>query len=268
MKKDENGTGAKKPPFKTSADKLFDENANGKDRSSIARIRGYLLAGILVTAPITITVYLTYIFLSFVDTKVGLILPDEWYRALYGHTTIPGIGLIVAITFFVCVGWLATNFLGRIVIMVSEKILARMPIIRTIYGATKQVLETVMTSQSNAFREVVMFEYPRKGIWSVGFVTGTSEGEVQEKTEQETMNIFLPTTPNPTSGFLLFIPRKDLIFMEMTVEEGIKLVVSGGMISPDPSARHERKRLRETGEGISANSANKASKKENRKQDK
>lgn len=234
MKNEGKNPGVKKPAYKTSADKLFQENINGKDRSTIARLRGYLLAGILVTAPITITVYLTYLFLTFVDAKVGLVLPAEWYQALYGRATIPGIGLIVAVTFFICIGWFATNFLGRILIQISEKILARMPIIRTIYGATKQVMETVMTSQSNAFREVVMFEYPRQGIWSIGFVTGISEGEVQEKTEQETVNIFQPTTPNPTSGFLLFIPKKDLIFLDMSVEEGIKLVVSGGMISPDP----------------------------------
>ena len=250
-KKDHRNPGIKQPLYKSSADKLFQENIKGRDRSTMARLRGYLLAGILVTAPITITVYLTYNFLAFVDNNVAHVLPEEWYRALYGHTTIPGVGLIVAILFFVLVGWFATNFLGRFIIHISERILARMPIIRTVYSATKQVFETVMTSQSNAFREVVMFEYPRKGIWSIGFVTGTSEGEVQDLTEQETMNIFLPTTPNPTSGFLLFIPKKDLIFLEMTVEEGIKLVVSGGMIAPEP--KKQNKIQKETDEKLLAN---------------
>lgn len=246
----------KKPAYKTSADKLFHENIKDRDRSTVARIRGYLLAGILVTAPITITVYLTYLFLTFVDAKVALVLPADWYQALYGRATIPGIGLFVAITFFICVGWFATNFLGRIVILISEKILARMPIIRSIYGATKQIMETVMTSQSNAFRDVVMLEYPRRGIWTLGFVTGVSEGEVQEVTADEVVNIFVPTTPNPTSGFLLFVPRQDLIFLEMSVEEGIKLVVSGGMITPDPNRPRQKKPGSENKTTLPANGDN------------
>lgn len=232
--KDNKNPGIKQPLYKSSADKLFQENIKDKDRSTMARLRGYLLAGILVTAPITITVYLTYLFLTFVDGKVALVLPTDWYHALYGKATIPGIGLIVAVTFFICVGWFATNFLGRLLILISEKILARMPIIRTIYGATKQVLETVMTSQSNALREVVMFEYPRKGSWSMGFVTGSAIPQVGQTIGEETLNVFIPTAPLPTQGFLLFIPKKDLIFLDITVEEGIKLVVSGGMLKPDP----------------------------------
>ena len=217
---------------RSSAEKLFQENIAGRDRSAMARIRGYLLAGILVTAPITITVYLTYLFLTFIDSKVAKLLPDDWYEMLYGETTVPGIGLILALAFFVCIGWFATNFLGRIFIKLSEYVVDRMPIVRTIYAATKQVFETIMASKSNAFREVVMLQYPREGIWSVGFVTGTSKGEIQDHTAQETVNVFLPTTPNPTSGFLLFVPKKDVIYLEMTVEEGIKMVVSAGMITP------------------------------------
>lgn len=256
MEDDGKNPGIKKPAYKTSADKLFQENIKDKDRSTVARLRGYLLAGILVTAPITITVYLTYLFLTFIDSKVAMVLPADWYHALYGKATIPGIGLFVAITFFICVGWFATNFLGRLLILISEKILGRMPIIRSIYGATKQIMETVMTSQSNAFRDVVMLEYPRKGIWTLGFVTGVSEGEVQELTKDEIVNIFVPTTPNPTSGFLLFVPKHDLIFLEMSVEEGIKLVVSGGMITPDPKKRRQKKSPSETAGVLPANGEN------------
>ncbi|MCD8497810.1 MAG: DUF502 domain-containing protein [Alphaproteobacteria bacterium] len=196
------------------------------------RLRGYLLAGILVTAPITLTVYLTYLFLTFIDAKVASILPLEMYETYYARTTIPGVGLLVAIVFFMTVGWFATNFLGRTVIRVSEYIVDKMPIIRTIYGAIKQIMETIMASQGNAFREAVMLEYPRKGIWSIGFVTGKAEGEVQRLTENEVVNVFLPTTPNPTSGFLLFVPKKDLVFLEMSVEDAVKLVVSAGIINP------------------------------------
>lgn len=218
------------------AELVIKENAN--EHHLIARLRRYFLAGIVVTAPITITIYLAYLFLTIVDNQVAKILPKQWYEYLYGQATFPGLGLFIALLFFIVVGWLATNFLGRIFIRFSESIVDRMPIIRTIYGAIKQIFETIMASQSNAFREVVMFEYPRKGIWSLGFVTGRTEGEVQRLTDEEVLNVFLPTTPNPTSGFLLFVPKKDLVFVNMSVEEGVKMVVSAGIITPpDPSQR-------------------------------
>lgn len=203
--------------------------------SIFSKLRGYFLAGILVTAPISITLYLTWGLLKFIDSKVSSVIPAEYYR----ETTVPGLGLIIAIAFFIVVGWFAKNFLGRVVIQTSEYILDKMPVIRTIYGATKQIFETVMGAQSQAFREVVMFEFPRKGIWALGFVTGVSKGEVQRLTEDEVVNVFFPTTPNPTSGFLIFIPKKDLVVMEMTVEEAIKMIVSGGILTPpDPVGKH------------------------------
>tara|TARA_R110001592_G_scaffold79054_5_gene236814 strand:- start:32834 stop:33547 length:714 start_codon:yes stop_codon:yes gene_type:complete len=208
------------------------EEPNSNAVGPMGRLRRYFLTGILVTAPISITIYLTYIFLTFVDSKVGRFLPEEWYDALYGHTTIPGLGLVIVIAVFIVIGWLATNFLGRIFIRLSEYIVDQMPVVRTLYSAIKQIFETIMASQSNAFREVVMLEYPRRGVWSIGFVTGTSEGEVQKLTAQETVNVFVPTTPNPTSGYLLFVPKTELKYLEMSVEEGVKLVVSAGIITP------------------------------------
>lgn len=217
---------------KTSSEKILDEDLNPRSRGPIARLRGYLLAGILVTAPITITIYLTYLFLSFIDSKVVHLLPSEWYNALYADTTIPGLGLVIVITVFIAIGWFATNFMGRLFLRLSEYIVDKMPVVRTLYNAIKQIFETIMASQSNAFREVVMLEYPRRGVWSIGFVTGTTEGEVQEHTAQETVNVFVPTTPNPTSGYLLFVPKAELKYLNMSVEEGVKLVVSAGIITP------------------------------------
>ncbi|HPF78413.1 MAG TPA: DUF502 domain-containing protein, partial [Alphaproteobacteria bacterium] len=150
----------------------------------------------------------------------------------YLPVEVPGLGLIIAVVFFIVVGWFARNFLGRLLVRISEYIVERLPVISTIYGAIKQIFETVMASQSDAFKEVVMFEYPRKGMWVMGFVTGSTKGEVQSLTDTEVVNVFLPTTPNPTSGFLLFVPKKDLTYMNMTVEEGIKMIVSGGIITP------------------------------------
>ncbi len=216
-----------------SKDKSTEQEPHHGSKTTFAtRLRRYLLTGIVVTAPISITIYLTYIFLTFIDSHVTKLFPDQWYEGLYGGTTIPGLGLIAAITFFILVGWFATNFLGRLIIRISEYIVDRMPIIRSIYGALKQIFETIMATQSNAFRECVLIEYPRKGVWSIGFLTGTTEGEVQRITGDEVLNVFVPTTPNPTSGFLLFVPRKDIHILGMTVEEGIKMIVSAGILTP------------------------------------
>jgi uncharacterized membrane protein len=207
-----------------------EEDSNGK--KLFTHIRGYFLTGVLVTAPLAITIWVTLWFLDFVDKNVTGLIPPRYNPDYYLPFDIPGLGLLIAIVFFITVGWFARNYFGRVMIRVSEYILDKMPIVRTIYGALKQIFETVMASQSQAFRDVVMFEYPRKGIWVMGFVTGTTKGEVQSLTDTEVVNVFLPTTPNPTSGFLLFVPRKDLIFMQMGVEEAIKMIVSGGIITP------------------------------------
>lgn len=202
-------------------------------RSFMVRLRRYLLTGIVVTAPVTITIYLTYIFLTVIDSYVAKLLPVSIYEDFIRHSSISGVlGLIVALSFFVFIGWFATNILGRFIIRIYEYVLDRMPVVRTVYGAIKQIFETIVTSQSAAFRDAVMLEYPRKGVWSIGFVTGKTEGEVQRVTDHETVNVFVPTTPNPTSGYLLFVPKKDLVFLEMNVEEAVKLVVSAGIITP------------------------------------
>jgi uncharacterized membrane protein len=216
---------------KSKTSTITDEQSR-KGNGLIARLRGYFFAGIVVTAPISITVYVTYVFLRFVDTNVIRVFPGLGEHGIYGYTTIPGLGVITALFFFIFMGWFARNILGRFFFRLSEYIVDRMPVIRTIYGAIKQIFETVMASKSQAFREVVMMEYPRKGVWSVGFVTGKSEGEVQRLIDAETINVFVPTTPNPTSGYLLFVPKKDLIYLDMSVEEGVKLVVSAGIITP------------------------------------
>lgn len=227
----------KQQASESTTQSVVDEHVNG-GRTFGQKIRGYFLAGILVTAPIGITIYLTYMFLSFVDSNVAKALPKSAYEELYGGATYPGLGIVIAVFFFVFVGWFATNILGRLLIRISEYIVNRMPIIRTLYNATKQIFETVMASKSQAFREPVMMEYPRKGVWSIGFVTGRTEGEVQRITAEETINVFVPTTPNPTSGYLLFVPKKELKFLDMSVEEAIKLVVSAGIITPpDPAVK-------------------------------
>lgn len=204
------------------------------NRTAGDRLRGYFLTGIFVTAPVTITLYIAYAVFTAIDGHVRRLLPAEYMDLLvYQDITIPGVGVLAAFIAFVVIGWFASNILGRFFIRTGEYILDRIPVIRNIYSAIKQIFETITASQSDAFREVVMLEYPRKGTWSIGFVTGSSRGEVQDRVSSDTINVFVPTTPNPTSGFLLFVPKKEVKFLDMSVEEGIKLVVSAGIITPD-----------------------------------
>ncbi len=182
-----------------------------------ARVRAYFLTGVLVSAPLVITFGLAWWFIEFVDSKVMPLIPGHYNPVYYlpeGYQEygIPGFGLLV--------------------ILLYERILARIPAVRSIYGAVKQILETVLANQSNAFRQAVLLEYPRRGMWAIGFITGETKGEVQNLTEDTVINIFLPTTPNPTSGFLLFVPRRDIVILDMTVEEAIKMVMSGGIVTP------------------------------------
>ena len=196
----------------------------------LSRLRGWFLTGLLVTAPVLLTIYITWLFVDIIDGWVKDILPPGFADTIYSN--IPGIGIIIGGVAITIIGALAAGFFGRWLIAFGEKLLHRMPVVGTIYGASKQILETVMASQSDAFRDVVLVQYPRKDLWVIGFVTGTTKGEVQSAIEEETVNVFVPTTPNPTSGFLLFCPRDELRFLEMSVEDAVKLVVSGGIVTP------------------------------------
>ncbi len=196
------------------------------------RMRAYFFAGILVTAPISITLYLAWLFIGFVDSKVTPLIPIKYNPETYLPFALPGLGLVILILTLMVIGALTAGFMGRLWTRFSERMLIRMPVIRNVYSAVKQILETVLADHSKAFREAVLVEYPRRGIWAIAFITGRTEGEVQNVTEEECINIFLPTTPNPTSGFLLFVPKKDLVPLSMKVEEAIKMVISGGIITP------------------------------------
>ncbi len=208
-----------------------------------ARLRAYFLAGILVTAPISITFYLAWLFISFVDRQVTPLIPEAYNPTTYLPFALPGLGLLVVAVVLTLIGALTAGILGRLWVRTSEGLMARMPVIRSVYGAVKQVFETVLAHQSTAFREAVLVEYPRRGIWAIGFITGRTEAEVQNITEEEVINIFLPTTPNPTSGFLLFVPRKELVPLFMTVEEAIKMVISGGIVTPPDTRPLEEQKV-------------------------
>jgi uncharacterized membrane protein len=198
----------------------------------MARLRAYFFAGILVSAPISITVYLAWQLVSFVDARVTALLPTRFNPESYLPFAIPGLGVVVVIIALVLIGAATAGYFGRLLTGFFDAALARMPIVRTVYGALKQIIETVLAQKSNAFREAVLIEYPRRGIWTIGFLTGITEGEVRNVTGEEFINVFVPTTPNPTSGFLLFVPRADIIKLEMPVEDALKMIVSGGIVTP------------------------------------
>ncbi|WP_337995514.1 DUF502 domain-containing protein [Oleispirillum naphthae] len=226
--------GAKSPGKKPLRGKV-------KPRTTVfARLRGYFFAGLLVTAPAALTLYLAWLFISVVDSQVGSLLPPRYRPGI----DIPGFGVLVLLAFLTLVGALTAGLIGRLMLRWWEGILNRMPVISSIYGALKQLFEAVLSNQSSAFRQCVLVEYPRRGIWALGFISGVTEGEVQRLTENEVLNVFLPTTPNPTSGFLLFVPRSDLVILEMTVEEGIKMVISGGIVTPPDRAKKDPHRIK------------------------
>ena len=221
------------------------ENTNLSDltkprRSVMGLFRRWFFAGLLVTAPILLTIYITWLFINIIDGYVKGLLPTYLQPSSYFNYDVPGFGIIIGVVTVIIIGGLTTGLLGRSLISIGENIVGRLPVVRSVYGATKQIMETVMASQSDAFREVVLIEYPRPGIWVIGFVTGTTKGEVQNMSSETLINVFVPTTPNPTSGFLLFIPRGDAITLDMGVEDAVKMVVSGGIVTPE-DANADRK---------------------------
>lgn len=216
----------------------------------LAHIRGYFLAGLLVTIPIAVTIYIAWAFINFVDNIISVVIPAPYHPENYLPFAVPGLGLVTMFVGMTVIGWLAAGFAGRFVLRIGERIVARMPVVRSVYGAVKQITETVLAQKSQAFREVVLFEYPRRGTWALGFITGVTKGEVQNLTADEVLNVFLPTTPNPTSGYLLFVPRREVIFLDMTVEEGIKMVVSGGIVTPPDRRPEPARRIPRTSAGM------------------
>lgn len=198
----------------------------------LARLRAYFLTGVIVTAPIGITALLVWQFIAYLDSQVGSLLPAPYNPETYLPFGVPGLGLLVVLVFLTLVGFLAAGLAGRTLVRIGEDLLSRMPVIRSVYSTLKQIFETVLAQSSRSFREVVLVEYPRRGIGAIGFVTGSTEDETPSPSGDELVKVFLPTTPNPTSGFLLFVPRKDLIHLDMSIEEGIKLVISGGIVGP------------------------------------
>ncbi len=200
---------------------------NKSKKSVYSRIRNYFIAGVFVLIPIGITVYLT-IFLINISSKL---IPQAINPDKYLPYEIPGLEILIALFLITFIGWLSLTFIGKRAVLLLEGILNRIPILRTIYSSAEQLLENFSQDKKNK-KSVVLVQYPRQGIWAVGFATKENIGKIKNAIGQDTINVFIPTTPNPTSGFLLMFPKKDIIYVDLTFEEASKFIVSAGSINP------------------------------------
>ena len=198
-----------------------------KSISIVAKLRNYFITGIVVLVPIGITLYLTKFFIR-ISSKL---IPAEINPNNYLPILIPGLEIVLAIIFITLIGYLSLSFIGKKILQLFNDLLKKIPILRTIYSAIGQMAET-LAPKKNSKKSVVLVEYPRKGSWAVGFATKDNKGEISKKTNQKLVNVFVPTTPNPTSGFLLMFPREDLIYLDMSFEEASKFIVSAGTSNP------------------------------------
>lgn len=194
-------------------------------------IKKYLIAGLLVWAPVWVT-YLVINFLLTTFDQVIVLLPKNYQPDTLFGVHVPGLGLIIILLLIFFTGMLVSNFLGDYLIKLWEKLLARIPLVRTVYSGVKQILNTVFSSNEVAFRKVVLIEYPRQGIWTIAFQTGSANKEVNSKSGEELISVYVPTTPNPTSGFLLFVAANKVVELDMSVDEALKMVISLGVITP------------------------------------
>jgi len=201
---------------------------NQKKRNFLISFRNYFITGIVVLIPIGITVYLTL----FIINISSQILPKEINPNHYLPYNVPGLEIIISIILITFIGWLSLSFLGKGILNLFNNLLKRIPILRTIYSAISQMTES-FTSSNNTSKNVVLIEYPRKGTWAVGFATKDNDGEIKKKLNRNLVNVFVPTTPNPTSGFLLMYPKEDLIYLDMSFEEASRFIVSAGTSNPN-----------------------------------
>jgi uncharacterized membrane protein len=184
--------------------------------------------GLITLLPLGITAYVFFLLFNFLDKLLGGIVESIF------KISVPGIGFAAGIILIFLVGFIASNLIGRKIIALWDAFFQRIPLAKSIYSSAKQIIDAFTLQGKHAFQKVVLLEYPRKGLYVLGFVTGSSKGEVQEKTHEDVINVFVPTTPNPTSGMLILAPQKEVIEMDMTVEEGMKVIISGGLVSPPP----------------------------------
>jgi len=205
-------------------------------RSGRQTLRRYLIAGLLVWVPLGVTLLVITTLVDVMD-RVLLLLPMRYRPDVLIGFHIPGLGVVLSVAVVFVTGIVAANLFGRQLVALWEAFLARIPLVRSIYAGVKQLTETMFSSSGQSFRKVLLVEYPRRGLWTLAFQTGTGVGEAQAKTGQDVINVYVPTTPNPTSGFFLMIPRSDVVELEMSVDDGLKMLISMGVVVPPAPGR-------------------------------
>ncbi|CUJ93387.1 DUF502 domain-containing protein [Shimia thalassica] len=218
----------------------FNEDHQHKRPGLFSRLRSSFLTGIVVIAPVGMTIWLIWTLIGWVDGVVLPLVPNRFQPEQYVGINLRGVGVLFFLFFTIFIGWIAKGIIGRSFIGFAESLVDRMPIVRSIYSGVKQIAETVFAQTERNFEKACLVEYPRKGIWAVGFISTEAKGEVDKRaqTTGKLMGVFVPTTPNPTSGFLLFFPKDDIIELDMSIEDAAKLVISAGLVYPnskDPS---------------------------------
>jgi uncharacterized membrane protein len=213
----------------------FDDDPHIRRPSLFARLRSSFLTGLVVIAPVGLTIWLIWTVIGWIDGFVLPLVPQTMRPEHYIGINLRGVGVVIFLVFTIFIGWIAKGLIGRSLIRWGESIVDRMPVVRSIYSGIKQISETVFAQSERSFEKACLIQYPRKDIWAIGFISTTAKGEIAKRAETtgELMSIFLPTTPNPTSGFLLFLPKEDVIELKMTVEEAAKLVISAGLVYPN-----------------------------------
>jgi len=230
---------------------MIDPNSNEAKRrtkpSVIARLRSNFLAGLIIVAPIGMTIWLIWTVVGWVDSWVWPFIPDAYQptailNGLLGRdadnqieVNVRGVGVVIFLIFTILVGWVGKGLIGRSFLGIGERLVDRMPVVRSIYNAVKQIAETVFSQRETSFDKACIVEYPRRGIWAIAFISTNAKGEIDAKLNdgEPFVTVFLPTTPNPTSGFLLFLPKRDVKPLDMTVEDAAKLVISAGLVYPN-----------------------------------
>jgi uncharacterized membrane protein len=200
------------------------------------RLRNNFLAGLIICAPIAITIWLTWTFIHWSDSWVRPYIPARWNPESYINFAIPGFGLLTAVMIITIVGFLGKNLIGQSIVRFGESIVQRMPLVRTIYRSVKQIFETVLKEQSNSFKKVGLIEYPGPGLWALVFIATDAKGEIGSKFNamgEDMVAVFLPPTPVPTAGFLVFVPREKIVMLDMNPEDAAKFLISGGLVAPE-----------------------------------
>ena len=207
----------------------------------MAALKKYIIAGLLVWLPFAATVVIVKLLIDLLD-KTVLLLPPEWHPVALLGFSIPGFGIILALSILLLTGMLAANLFGRRFVEIWERILNKIPLVRSIYSSIKQISNTIFDPSGKSFRKVVMLQYPKKGLWSIGFLTNDNVGDEMSAVDDRLVAVFIPTTPNPTSGFIVMVRNDEITELDMSVEEGFKFIISIGVIIPDRSARAELER--------------------------